>query len=324
MNLVNIIKNVSKTTKSLVVKAEKKAYKHGPTAMVAVGVGCLVVGTVVAVKAAVTPNDEGEDVVTEVNQFKDRCEAIDNSSESTQKWLRFRTKAMEAVRLAKKLFRRFVWAVVLAACGTALIFGGHKIVLARLSTAGAMVTSLTDNLKDLEDRVREHLPEDKADEILYDKKVEEKNTIDPETDNITVEQNVKEEYHRKGLSDPWCIAIDENTCPMVNFIDSNRRKAWEDIINTVTTINVYDIGKHGGVTAYDLYRELHYNMNVLSKEALAQSKVIGKYAKPATEPLSNSMLELVVSKSALEQWFNGDSDTLYVYPDWDGYVADKF
>ena len=216
MNLVNIIKNASRTTKSLVVKAEKKAYKHGPTAMVVVGVGCLVAGTIVAVKAAVTPNDKGEDVVTEVNQFKDSCKAIDNSSEPTQKWLRLRTKSMEAVRLAKKLFRRFLWAVVLAACGTALVFGGHRIVIARLSTAGAMITSLTDNLKDLEDRVRDRLPEDTADDILYDKKVEDKTTVDPETDEVTVKQNVKEEYHRKGLSDPWCIAIDENTCPTGN------------------------------------------------------------------------------------------------------------
>lgn len=320
MKFVKALKENMDAAKSLITH---KVYKAGPTAMIVVGAGLAVTAVVLAVKESTEKNDDGNTVVEEVSEFKDD---ISNAKDyCPNKKDLFLERARLSVLFVKKMFRRYIWSIIALSLGITLSFGSHKIMAKRLANAGAMITVLTERINEEERRVNESCTPEVANAILKDVVHNQTTNVDADTGEVTVEDNkIVRPVGSSSYSIPYFIEISEWTCPRINFIQTNRRQALNEL-KFVEPVIQHQLEKNGGISCWDLLEAIGYRKDLLSAKEKEQAKVIGIAYNKGTEPQKIIDFGLDgVCKAEAEAWVDGDIDCFYIKPNWDGYVADKY
>lgn len=141
----------------------KWAVKHAPQLLTIAGVGAMAGATVHA--------------VVESPKAKEELDAIENDPELTHK------EYISAK--AKTIFKHYWPTALLTIGGAGMIFGGHHINVKRLGVATALLSTRTEELKKLEQKVLEHDGE---------------KTLEKYKDEITNEE-VKREAKKQGITD---------------------------------------------------------------------------------------------------------------------------
>ena len=323
MSKMKFMTALTSNLKAAKAMAGHTIYKNGPKAMIIGGCALTVAAVVLAIQESTEVSDEGKTTVDEVNEFKNNFENVKNNVATKKDELM--EKARVTVLFLKQMFRRYIWSIVALSLGISLVCGSHHIMANRLANTGAIVTVLTNRLKEQESRIREKCDPDLANDILNNVTTTQSTNVNPETGEVTISENKSvRPFGIENGQARYIIEISEEMCPRINFIQTNRHQALQELKFVQTTLQ-YQLQKNGGITVWDVLKELGYRTDLLTPKEKEMCKVIGIVCDKGTNPTKFIDFGLdSTCKAESEMWADGEIDCFYIRPNWDGYVADKF
>lgn len=145
-------------------KAKRKAIKHSPDILVVAGVGSMIVGTGLAIKASLDVKDTLTDAAAELEAIREDEKLLENDPD-----VKSLTKAKAKVyfHYGLDLGRMYAPAAIFVLGGAASVFKGHNILQKRNVALAASYASLESAYSAYKKRVEESVGAAKAEELDY-------------------------------------------------------------------------------------------------------------------------------------------------------------